>query len=81
MKIDLVANVRKLKDWFKERSYPEDMVNKETKRRLESRSLGRSKTSERIVSGNGGTEVPLVVNYNPIPCRLGQVIRKNFPFL
>ena len=25
---DLVANVRNLKDWFKERGYPEDMVNK-----------------------------------------------------
>ena len=79
-KKNLVANVRKLKDWFKERGYPEDMVNKETKRALESPSLGRSKTSERSVSGNGGTEVPLVVNYNPILCRLGQVIRKNLCF-
>ena len=80
-KSDLVANVRKLKDWFKERGYPEDMVNKETKRVLESPSLGRSKTSERSVSGNCGNGVPLVVNYNPILCRLGQVIRKNPCFL
>ena len=71
----LVANVRKLKDKFQERGYPEDMVNKETKRALESPSLGRSKTSERSVSGNGGTGVPLLINYNPILCRLGQVIR------
>ena len=35
-KSDLVANIGKLKDWFKERGYPEDMVNKETKRALES---------------------------------------------
>ena len=49
-KSDLVANVRKLKDWFKERGYPEDMVNKETKRALESPLLGHSKTSERSVS-------------------------------
>ena len=80
-KSDLVANVRKLKDWFKERGYQEDMVNKETKRTLESPSLGCSKTSERSVSGNGGTGVPLVVNYNPIPCCLGQVRRKNLRFL
>ena len=57
------------------------MVNKETKRALESPSLGRSKTSERSVSGNCGTGVPLVVNYNPALCRLGQVIRKNLCFL
>ena len=58
----VVANVRNLKDCFKERGYPEDMVNKETKRAIESPSLGRSKTSERSVSGNCGTRVPLVVN-------------------
>ena len=80
-KSDLVANVRKLKDWFKERGYPEDMVNKETKRALESPSLGRTKISERSTSGNCGTREPLVVNYNPILCHLGQVIRKNLCFL
>ena len=32
---DLVANVRKLKDWSRERGYPEDMLNKETKKELE----------------------------------------------
>ena len=46
-KSDLVTNVRKLKDWFKEKGYPEDMVNKETKAALESPSLGHSETSER----------------------------------
>ena len=80
-KSDLVANVRKLKDWFRESSYPEDMVNKETKRTLQSPSLGCSKTSERSVSGNGGTEVRLVVNFNPIFYLLGQVICKNLCFL
>ena len=70
-KSDLVANVRKLKDWFKERGYPEDMVNKETKRALESPLLDHSKTSERSVSSNGGIGVGLVVNYNPILYCLG----------
>ena len=74
-KSDLIANVGKLKGWFKE------IVNKETKRALESSSLGCSNTSERSVSGNCGTGVPLVVNCNPILCRLGQVIRKNLCFL
>ena len=73
--------VGKLKDWFKERDCPEDMVNKETKWALESPSLGCSKTSERSVSGNCGTGVPLVVNYNPVLCCLGQVICKNLCFL
>ena len=57
------------------------MVHKETKKALESPSLGRSKISERSVSGNGGTGVPLVVNYNPILCRLGQFICKTLCFL
>ena len=78
---DLVANVGKLKDWFKEKGYPEDMVHKVTKRALESPSLGSSKPSERSVSGNCRTRVPLLVNYSPILCRLGQVIRKNLCFL
>ena len=54
-KSDLVANIRKPKDWFKERGYPEDMFNKETKRALGSPSLGRSKISEGSTSGNCGT--------------------------
>ena len=56
------------------------MINKETKKALESPSLGCSKTSERSVSGNGGTGVPLVVNYNPTFCRFAQVIRKSLFF-
>ena len=79
-KSDLLANVRKLKDWFRERDYPEEMVNKETKRALGKLSLGCSKTSERSVSGNGATGVPLVVNFNPILCRLRQVIHKIYLF-
>ena len=74
---DFVANVRKLKNLFKERGYPEGMTNKETKRALESSLLDHSKTSERSVSGNCETGVPLVVNYNPILCFLGQIIHKN----
>ena len=57
------------------------MVNKETKRALESPPSGRSKTSQRSASGNCGTAVLLKVNYNPALCRLGQVIRKNLCFL
>ena len=41
-KSDLVANFGKLKDYFKEKGYPEDMVNRETKRKLGSLSLGCS---------------------------------------
>ena len=48
-KSDLVANVGKLKGWFKERGYPEDMVKKETKKAFEIPSLDCSKTSERSV--------------------------------
>ena len=44
--------------------YPEDMVNKGTKRALEIPSLSRPKTSERGVPGNGRIGVPVVFNYN-----------------
>ena len=78
---DLVANFRKFRYWFREKGYVQDMVNKETKRALETPSLGRSKTSERSILGNGGTRAPQVVNCNSFLSRLGQVIRKNLCFL
>ena len=49
------------------------MAIKETKRILETPLLGRSKTSERSISDNGRTEVPLTVNCNPFLIPLGQV--------
>ena len=33
-RIDLVANVKKLKEWFKGTGYSEDMVNKKTREHL-----------------------------------------------
>ena len=78
---DLVANVRRFKDWFRETGYPEDNVNKETKREIKTPSLDLSKTSERTAPGNGGTGVPLLVSYNPFLSRLGQVICENVCFL
>ena len=33
---DRIVNINKLKDWFRERGYPKEIVNKETKRALES---------------------------------------------
>ena len=53
------------------------MVNKETKGAIESHSLGCSKTYGQSVPGNCETGIPRAVNYNPLLCRLGQVIRKN----
>ena len=32
---DLIVSINKLKDWLRERGYPEEIVNKETKRALE----------------------------------------------
>ena len=78
---DLVANVRKLKDWFRERGFPEDIFNKESKRGLGTPSLGRSKTSERSSLSNSGTGVPLVVSCNYFLSGLGQFIRKSLCFL
>ena len=55
--------------------------SRKQKGHLECPSLRHSKTSGRSVSGNGGPGVPIMVNYNPILCRLEQVIRKNLCFL
>ena len=33
---DLIANITKVKNWFRERGYLEEILNKETKRALES---------------------------------------------
>ena len=72
---DLVANAKKLKNWFTKRCYPQDMVNKETNTPPETPSIGRLKTFERKVPKRTG--VPLVINYSPFLSRLGQVIHKN----
>ena len=55
--------------------------NKETKKALETPTLVCSETFETSAPGNGGIEVPLVVNQNPFLSCLGQVIRKNLCFL
>ena len=79
-KSDLVANVKKLKNWFRERGSLEDMVNKETKRAFKTPLLGCSKSSKRRLRGNGLIEVAPVVNYNPFVSRLGKLYLKNFIF-
>ena len=78
---DLIANVTKLKDWFRERGYLQDTVYKKTKRALETPSVACSKISERSVPGKSRTGVPLVVNYKLFLRRLGEVIRRNLYFL
>ena len=73
---DLIVNISKHKDWFRERSYPEEMVNKETKRALES-SIGSSNNkSKKNTQGDREEGIPLAVTYNPFLCHLGQTIRK-----
>ena len=60
----LIVNINKLKDWFRERGYLEEVVNKETKQALESSvssSNNKSKKSTRwqtngdTLSGEGNT--------------------------
>ena len=46
---NLVVNINKLKVWLRERCYPEEIVNKETKRALEfSISSSNNKSRKRI---------------------------------
>ena len=73
---DLNVNINKLKDWFRERGYPEEIVNKETKRALESHIGSFNNRSKKITQDDRQTGIPLVVTYNPFLCHLGQPIRK-----
>ena len=70
-------NINKLKDWFRERGYLEEIVNKETKRALESSIGSFNNRYKKITQDDRQKGIPLVVTYNPFLCHLGQTIRKN----
>ena len=74
---DLIVIINKLKDWFRKRSYPEEIVNKETKQALESSISSSNNKSKKNTQGDRQKGTPLVVTYNPFLCHLGQSIRKN----
>ena len=74
---DLIVNINKLKDWFRERGYPEEIVNKETKRALESSISSYNNKSKKNTQGDRQNWILLVVTYNPFLLHLGQTIRKN----
>ena len=73
---DLIVNTNKLKHWFRERGYPKEIVNKETKRALESSISSSNNKSRKNTQGDRQKGIPLVVTYNPFLCHLGQTIRK-----
>ena len=74
---DLIVNINKLKDWFRERGYPEEKVNKETKRALKSSIASFNNRSKKITQDDRQKRIPLVATYNPFLYNLGQTIRKN----
>ena len=77
MRSDLIVNINKLKCWFRERGYPEEIVNKETKRALESSIGSFNHRSKKITQDDRQKGITLVVTYNPFLCHLGLTIRKN----
>ena len=58
---DVVARFKKLKDWFSERGYLKDMVNKQRNRAIKISLLSRYKTGKKSVTDNGQTERSLGV--------------------
>ena len=74
---DLIVNINKIKDWFRERGYPKEIVNKETKQALESSISSSNNKSKKNTQGDRQKGILLVVTYNPFLCHLGQTIRKN----
>ena len=74
---DLIVNINKLTDWFRERGYRKEITNKETKRTLESSICSSNQKSKKNTQGDRQKVIPLVVKYNPFLCYLGQTMRKN----
>ena len=74
---DLIVNINKFKDWFRERGYPEEIVNKEAKGALESSINSSNNKYKKNTQGNRQKGIPLLVIFNPFLCHLGQIIRKN----
>ena len=68
---DLIVNIIRLKDWFRERGFPEEIVNKETKRALESCRVSFNNRSKKITQDDRQKGIPLVVTYNSFLCHLG----------
>ena len=78
---DIIVNINKLKDWYRERGYPKEIVNKETKRALESSICSSNNKSKKNTQGDRQKGIPLVVTFNPFLCHQGQTIRKSLFFL
>ena len=49
---DLIVSINKLKDWFRKRGYPEEIVNKETKGALESSINSSNNKSKKNTQGD-----------------------------
>ena len=73
-------NRSKPKNWFRERVYREEIVNKEIKRALESSISSCNNKSKKNTQGDRKKGTPLVVTYNPFLCHLDQAMRKNLIF-
>ena len=65
-----IVNINKLKHWFRERGYPEEIVNKETKRALGSSISSSSNKSKKNTQVDRKKGIPLVLTYNPFLCHL-----------
>ena len=76
---DLNVNINKLKDWFKERGYPKEIVNKK-KTSVEDLLSASINKPKKKTQGNSRKGIPLVVTYNPYLCQLGQLIRRYLSF-
>ena len=60
---DLIVNLNKLKDWFRESGHTEKIVNKETKRALESSISSSNNKSKKNTRGDRQKGIPSVVTY------------------
>ena len=74
---NLTVYTNKLNDWCRERSYLEEIVNKETKRSLDPYISSFDNKSKKNTLGDRQKGIFSVVTYNPFLCHLSKTIRKN----
>ena len=74
-KNDLDSNVENLKEWFRKRGYPEQLIKNQVARAFQSTSANSANNSKRE------KEIPLVTTYQPRLKDLSSFIKRNLQYL
>ena len=76
-KKDLDSNVENLKEWFRKRGYPEQLIKNQVARAFQSTSNSSANNNKQEKE----TGIPLVTTYHPRLKDLSSLIKKNLQYL